>query len=171
MKLLNIDCMEYMAGLDDNAFDLAVIDPPYGLGISNKAYLGKTENDAIWSGRASGYRHTPKKWDNSIPGSDFFQMLRRVSVNQIIWGWTYFVRYFGTCPSYIVWDKQTSGNYSDCETAYCSFPGVNKMFRWLWNGYRKQSPEPILIRLLLIYHRHSTSALENQHFATAARFW
>jgi site-specific DNA-methyltransferase (adenine-specific) len=58
-----------------------------------------------------------------------------------VWGWNYYVSYFNDCPSYIVWNKEASGNYSDCEMAWCSIKGTNKIFKWLWNGFRKQQPE------------------------------
>lgn len=142
IELLNIDCMIKMAEYADKYFDLAIVDPPYGLKISNSEYLGNDKNDKRWSGRANGYRHTIKNWDNSTPTKEYFDELKRVSKNQIVWGWNYFVEYFDECPSYIVWDKEASGNYSDCEMAWCSIKGTNKIFKWLWNGFRKQKPQP-----------------------------
>ena len=136
-----IDCMEFMKGVPDKYYELAIIDPPYGLKISNSEYLGNTKNDKRWAGRENGYRHTKKDWDDKTPDVEYWDELRRVSKNQIVWGWNYFVEYFNECPSYIVWNKETSGNYSDCEMAYCSIKGTNKIFTWLWNGFRKKRPE------------------------------
>jgi site-specific DNA-methyltransferase (adenine-specific) len=76
-----------------------------------------------------------------IPNAEYWEQLFRVSKNQIVWGWNYYVSYFNYCPSYIVWNKEASGNYSDCEMAWCSIKGTNKIFKWLWNGFRKQQPE------------------------------
>jgi len=142
LSLFHADCMEIMKQYPDKYFDLAIVDPPYGLKIANSEYLGNDKNDKRWNGRANGYRHTVKDWDNEIPNEDYFNELQRVSKNQIIWGWNYFVSYFNDCPSYLVWNKEASGNYSDCEMAWCSIKGTNKIFKWLWNGFRKQRPQP-----------------------------
>lgn len=72
-----MDCMEYMRTLPDNAFDLAVVDPPYGISITESGRLGR-------------YNATAEKWDESIPNEDYFRELRRISKNQIIWGGNYF---------------------------------------------------------------------------------
>ena len=76
IELLNIDCMEYMATLTDKAFDLAVVDPPYGIGVSNAKEIGYKGNNVF----------TPKTWDNETPPKEYFNELRRVSKNQIVWG-------------------------------------------------------------------------------------
>lgn len=137
----NEDCVEGLKRFSDNHFDLAIVDPPYGLKIANSEYLGNDKNDKRWNGRANGYRHIKKDWDNEVPNSEYWNELFRVSKNQIVWGWNYYVSYFNDCPSYIVWNKEASGNYSDCEMAWCSIKGTNKIFKWLWNGFRKQQPE------------------------------
>lgn len=78
----NIDCMEYMKTLPDKAFDLAIVDPPYGLnfGTYNRTYKDSMGNTY----RAHDYKRSD--WDSSIPTVDFFLELKRVSKNQIIWG-------------------------------------------------------------------------------------
>jgi len=140
-KVYLMDCMEGMRCTPDKYYDLAVVDPPYGLKIANSEYLGNDKNDSRWKGRSNGYRHTVKDWDNEIPTDEYFNELKRVSKNQIVWGWNYFAMHFDNCPSYIVWNKEASGNYSDCELAWCSIKGTNSIFKWLWNGFRKQQPE------------------------------
>lgn len=141
IQITNEDNMVLMARYPDKYFDLAIVDPPYGLKIANSEYLGNDKNDKRWNGRANGYRHIKKDWDNEVPNSEYWNELFRVSKNQIVWGWNYYVSYFNDCPSYIVWNKEASGNYSDCEMAWCSIKGTNKIFKWLWNGFRKQQPE------------------------------
>lgn len=84
----NVDCMEYMRTLPDKAFDLAVVDPPYGIGIS--------ENPVRQA-------HKAKKWDNKTPNSDYFKELFRVSKNQIIWGGNYFE--LPQHKNFLIWDK------------------------------------------------------------------
>lgn len=118
IQLLNMDCMSYMAGLDDKAFDLAIVDPPYGLNIAKE------------KPRVSGrWNYKPKQWDNKIPDGSFFQELKRVSNNQIIWGGNYFD--LGASRGFIIWDKkQPVENFADCEFAWTSFDRVAKIFRF-----------------------------------------
>lgn len=88
----NRDCLEAMAEMPDKAFDLAIVDPPYGIGISSNPVR---------------QMHDVKAWDNAIPQDEYFTELRRVSVNQIIWGGNYFD--LPPTQNLIVWDKK--GNY------------------------------------------------------------
>jgi len=105
-----------MARYEDNYFDLAIVDPPYGIGIS-----GQKEKK---QGKKSDRKyHKEKNWDNKIPDKKYFKELQRVSKNQIIWGANYFVKHLskGT-KGWIVWFKGQIGlTMSDCELAYSSF--------------------------------------------------
>ena len=116
MKITNEDCMELMSRYKDNYFDLAIVDPPYGIGIS-----GQKEKK---QGKKSDRKyHKEKNWDNKIPDKKYFKELQRVSKNQIIWGANYFVKHLskGT-KGWIVWFKGQIGlTMSDCELAYSSF--------------------------------------------------
>lgn len=112
VEILNMDCMEYMRGLPDKAFDLAIVDPPYGIGMSggNVGYKGKNNLER-------------KEWDGSIPDPDYFQELFRISKNQIIWGGNYFPDIWPT-RCYIVWDKGAGfkgRTYAESELAWTSF--------------------------------------------------
>ncbi|HEY6018523.1 MAG TPA: DNA methyltransferase [Candidatus Paceibacterota bacterium] len=122
--LYNCDCMEYMRGLPDKAFDLAIVDPPYGIGADNHAGPEK-----------HGWRQWPKKeWDKSIPEKLYFSELFRVSKNQIIWGGNYFVLPPTRCL--IVWDKgQRDFSLADGEIAWSSF---DKNLR-IWTYSRAQA--------------------------------
>lgn len=141
LDLQNIDCMELMAKYPDAYFDLAIVDPPYGMNIAASTNYGESGgSDGRWNTTKKDF-HTAKDWDKNIPTAEYFAELKRVSKNQIVWGWNYFACHFDNCPSYIVWNKEASGNYSDCELAWCSIKGTNKIFKWLWNGFRKQQPE------------------------------
>lgn len=114
-RLYNMDCMEGMAHFPDKYFDLAVVDPPYGIGVNHNM------------GRRKGYKHSdyaPVRWDDKPPPSEYFEELERVSKNQIIWGANHFVSNFimrGSC--WLVWDKLFSENvsFASFEMAYTSF--------------------------------------------------
>tara|TARA_R100000781_G_scaffold107530_1_gene71798 strand:+ start:295 stop:924 length:630 start_codon:yes stop_codon:yes gene_type:complete len=116
IELKHIDCMDYLKTLEDNAFDLAIVDPPYGIGIDGQKKCKK--------GKKSDRKgHTIKGWDSSIPSEHYFRELERVSQNQVIWGANYFVEHLikGT-KGWVVWFKGQIGlTMSDCELAYASF--------------------------------------------------
>jgi site-specific DNA-methyltransferase (adenine-specific) len=129
IELIHGDCMEGMSGMQDNQFDLAIVDPEYFSGPEKKKYYGqKISSKGV---RRVKY-HTPEKW--SVPDPEYFDELMRVCNNQIIWGVNYFNNFsFG--PGRIVWDKiNQSTTYSDCELAYCSFHDSVRMIRYMWNG-------------------------------------
>jgi len=111
IEFLNIDCMEYMKGLEDNAFDLAIVDPPYG----DEKQLG---------GRPSGklYHGKDKSW-NLAPSQEYFDELKRVSVNQIVWGGNYFASKLGNSRCYVIWKKNIpeKASFSSVEYAWASF--------------------------------------------------
>lgn len=113
-KLLNIDCMEYMATLPDNAFDLAIVDPPYGI----KAGEMKMNNN----------NHIKKDWDDFAPNDDYWSELFRVSMAQVVWGGNYFKLPPTKC--FLVWDKkQPEGvSFAMAEMAWTSFDSVAKVF-------------------------------------------
>ena len=116
INITNEDNMELMSRYDDNYFDLAIVDPPYGIGISGQKKQKK--------GKKSDRKHHKEKgWDNEIPSEKYFKELFRISKNQIIWGANYFVKYLnkGT-KGWLVWFKGQIGlTMSDCELAYSSF--------------------------------------------------
>ena len=118
ITMLNCDCMEYMATLPDKAFELAIVDPPYGIGKDAmhqgrlKKGSGKLKNICL--------QRMDTKWEETPPTQEYFDELRRVSVNQIIWGGNY----FSPPPTrgIIVWDKmQPWENFSQVELAWSSF--------------------------------------------------
>ena len=116
MKITNEDNMVLMSRYDDNHFDLAIVDPPYGIGISGQKEQKK--------GKKSDRKyHKEKSWDNKIPSKEYFVELQRVSKNQIIWGANYFVEHLSSgTKGWLVWFKGQIGlTMSDCELAYSSF--------------------------------------------------
>ncbi len=127
----NMDCMEYMRTLPDKAFDLAVVDPMYGIG----------ENGAKSGSRSKlAKRIDYKPVDDTPPSAVYFQELFRVSRNQVIWGANHFISEFGRNSScWLVWDKCNGDNqYADCELAWTSFPGAVRKFKYLWAGMRQE---------------------------------
>lgn len=126
--LYNIDCMEYMKTLPDNAFDLAIVDPPYGIeeitGKESANNRGKMNKQRVFGQESAKF----KEWDKA-PTNDYFVELMRISKNQIIWGGNYF-----DLPKYrhpIVWDKcQPWENFSQIELAWTSFNKPASLFKF-----------------------------------------
>lgn len=113
-SFINGDCMEYLPQFPDKYFDLAIVDPPYGINIQK-------------SGRLKKY-NTKNVWDNEIPSDDYFGELFRVSKNQIVWGGNYFNLPPTKC--FLIWDKKQPEDisFASCEFAWTSFNTVAKTF-------------------------------------------
>jgi site-specific DNA-methyltransferase (adenine-specific) len=138
ITMLNCDCMDYMATLPDKAFELAIVDPPYGIGEDGdkiREYNSKACDS--WKSRKPK-EYTKKEWDTKPPSPEYFQELFRVSKNQIIWGGNFFTDNLPVSGGWIVWDKMVvMPTFSDGELAWCSFGDSVKFARFLWAGYRK----------------------------------
>ena len=158
ITITNEDNMELMARYPDNYFDLAIVDPPYGIERSGQIETF-TKNP-----KHKRKAHIQKNWDNDIPTKEYFEELFRVSKNQIIWGANYFVEHLNNSSmGWIVWDKGQHGlSMSDCELAYSSFQKATriytinrgliaqnggsihptqkptKLYKWLLKNYAKQ---------------------------------
>ena len=127
ITITNEDNMLLMARYPDNYFDLAIVDPPYGIDLANMNMgIGNTPK----ASKAKNRKWKSKDWDSSIPSDEYFEELFRVSKNQIIWGGNYFN--LGICNKFIIWDKEIPEglSFSDCEYAWTSFSGANKIFRY-----------------------------------------
>lgn len=111
----NMDCMEAMKQIPDKYFELAIVDPPYGIGISSNPVR---------------QQHEKKQWDNEIPNAKYFEELKRVSKNQIIWGGNYYD--LPPTQNYLIWDKKQPHDFSlaMCELAWCSIQRPIKMFSY-----------------------------------------
>ena len=123
IKLYNQDCLSAMANLKDTEFDLAIVDPPYTDNFKISASDKATEVKK---------HYNLNSLQNDSPKKPYFDCLKRVSKNQIIWGVNYYSYYLGA--GRIVWDKDNTGVYSDCELAYHSFSNVTRKFQFRWNG-------------------------------------
>lgn len=123
ITITNEDNMLLMARYPDNYFDLAIVDPPYGLGIDGQK---KTNNK---NPKHIRKEHSKKNWDNAIPTKEYFNELKRVSKNQIIWGANYFTDYLKPTKAWIFWYKgQRDLTMSDGEMAWTSFETVTRQF-------------------------------------------
>lgn len=116
----NEDCLQAMKQIPDKYFDLAIVDPPYGLGDS-------VVNSG---GRFKRYENKNGNWDLNTPQKEYFDELLRVSKNQIIWGGNYFTDKLKPSKCYLVWDKmQPQGvSFASSELAWASFDKVVKTF-------------------------------------------
>ncbi len=137
INFYNIDCIEFMKTKPDNYYDLAIVDPPYGIG-ANKMTLG--------NGKTKIYRGE-SDWDNKIPSKEYFDELKRVSKNQIIWGGNYMTEHLKPTPAWLFWDKGNGENdFADGELAWTSFDGALRKITKSWvganakNGYKRIHP-------------------------------
>ena len=123
IELYNCDNMELMAKYPDNYFDLAIVDPPYGIGFDGQKEDKRVNGSGKYhQSKWSRKKHDFKGWDSSIPNKEYFTELFRVSKNQIIWGGNYFIEYLYPSKGWIVWYKgQNDLTMSDCELAWSSF--------------------------------------------------
>ncbi len=117
IKLYNADNMEVMKTFRDKQFDLAIVDPPFGISITT-------------SGRLKRYNTDNKTWDDAIPNKKYFDELFRVSKNQIIWGGNYFIEYLKNTKCFLIYDKKQPQDisFASCEMAWTSFESVAKTF-------------------------------------------
>jgi len=124
-----IDCMEYMRTLPDKHFDLAIVDPPYGIGED-----GRNNHTRGKLAKPKDYRKKGR-YDNSPPNELYFKELFRVSESQIIWGANHFISKINKDSScWIVWHKDNSGDFADCELSWTSFETAVRIFKYRWNG-------------------------------------
>ena len=113
-----------MARYEDNYFDLAIVDPPYGIDIAKNGSLGTN-------------KFKVKDWDKETPKQEYFDELKRVSKNQIVWGYNYMTDKLPPCKGFIYWNKLNHhDNRSDGELAYTSFNKLAKHFEYMWDGNR-----------------------------------
>ena len=117
LTITNEDNMQLMARYPDNYFDLAIVDPPYGIGIETSGTHFK--------------KNKAKGWDNQTPNKDYFKELFRVSKNQIIWGGNYFFDELGNTKTFLIWDKKIAEemSFAMCELAWTSFKNGAKIFK------------------------------------------
>jgi len=124
LTIYNADCMEIMSRYEDNYFDLAVVDPPYGIGADkaqNKAGESREKAKGLSKSGRGWVKYKETSWDDYVPDENYFIELFRVSKTQIIWGGNYFENLWSKSNSFIVWDKkQREFSLADGELAWYS---------------------------------------------------
>ena len=132
IKVFNEDCMALMKRYPDSYFDLAIVDPPYGLDFGKYNRTNRNSNGKTY--KANKYHHG--NWDKTPPTKEYFKELFRVSKEQIIWGGNYFIELWQSpCKGFIFWDKsQPVNNFADGEFAWTSFDVPAKCFRFRYYG-------------------------------------
>ncbi len=127
ITLYNADCMEVMKTFKDKQFDLAIVDPPYGLGMGTVSIPSEKNTNS----QQKFYKDLKsKRWDDNTPNKKYFDELKRVSKNQIVWGGNYMAEHLGNTKCIIIWDKMTYiPTMSQFEFAFCSFNKHPKMVK------------------------------------------
>jgi len=132
-RLYNMDCMEGMKGFPDKFFDLAIVDPPYGVNYGKSGKLG--------SGRvAKSNNYKPTTWDSKPPDINYFNELNRISRDQIIWGCNHYTDRINLKSGRIIWDKLLPfDEISGMELAYNSCSNGISVFKYLWHGMLQEN--------------------------------
>jgi site-specific DNA-methyltransferase (adenine-specific) len=137
----NMDCMEAMRAMPDKCFDLAIVDPPYGIGVGKMSYLQENKTTVL---QKNGSRIKPRKtlykkstWDSSPPDIEYFKELIRISKEQIIWGINHFKIDALIGVGRIKWDKRVheSLSFNRYEYAYCSMIDYEITYEFLYSGF------------------------------------
>lgn len=137
-----------LARYPDKFFDLAIVDPPYGIKEDGKknhkrgGQVGGKNNFGAKNTKKQIVKPTlfiPKEWDRTKPSSEYFSELFRVSRNQIIFGANHFISKIPIDSScWIVWDKETNGDFADCELAWTSFSTSVRRLKYRWSGFLQE---------------------------------
>jgi site-specific DNA-methyltransferase (adenine-specific) len=130
IELLNMDCLLYMKQCEDKQFDLAIVDPPYGIGAGSKGFINRNT-----ANKNAEKFYRDNDWDKVRPTKEYFEELKRISKHQIVWGGNYFTDLLDPARCYIVWDKKTGDNsYADCELALTNIDANARIYTKFWLG-------------------------------------
>ena len=145
----NADCMDIMKGYPDKYFDLAVVDPPYGIGEDAKKAASRVRKTKKWL-NPSAPKYTGIGWDKKPMPKEYFLELKRISKNQIIWGANHFIENIpkANSSSWLVWYKvgQTPNcDFAACELAWTSHKKAVRYFKYDWVGFGAVNAKEIRI--------------------------
>ena len=158
------DCLEIMPHLEP--VDLVLTDPPYGIGkkIERDYKAGMVERIK--------YPVPVEKWDIPPP-PEYFELVYKISTNQIIFGGNFFTEHLKNSPCWLVWDKDRKNRMADCELIYTSFQTAVRKFKYTWNGMIKESPEKryhptqkpvgLIMQILNKYSQQTESILDTHN--------
>lgn len=165
-KIYCEDCLEGLKKLPDNSIDLVLTDPPYGINIAKKGNVGGEKLAKVKD-------YGKSNWDDKIPEKEIFDEIFRISKNQIIFGGNYFLEHLKNTSCFIVWDKNNTGNFADCELAWTSFKTSTRLFKYTWNGmlqgdmknkeqrfHPTQKPLPLMKWILQNYSKENDIVLD-----------
>jgi site-specific DNA-methyltransferase (adenine-specific) len=153
ITITNEDNMALMSRYEDNHFDLAIVDPPYGIDINSSGTHFKEKYDV-------------KEWDKETPSDKYFDELKRVSKNQIIWGGNYYFDRLGNCKCFLIWDKKIAEgmSFAMCELAWTSFKNGAKIYKnsatQLDRIHPTQKPVKLYEWLLMNYAKEGDKILD-----------
>ena len=163
ITVTNEDDMELMKRYPDNYFDLAIVDPPYGIDLANMNMgIGKSKK----ASKAKNRKWKNKDWDKVTPTAEYFKELFRVSKVQFIWGGNYFE--LPPCKFYIIWDKEIPNglSFADCEMCWTSLDKAPRIFRYSAYKDKKtkfhptQKPKKLYEWLLMNYAKGGDKILD-----------
>jgi site-specific DNA-methyltransferase (adenine-specific) len=182
ISIYNDDCMNILKQTPDNYYDLCICDPPYGIGIDGQ------KEDITKKGTQKRKGHVFKGWDNAIPKKEYFEELRRVIKDQIIWGGNYFTEFLAPVKGWVFWYKGQQGlTMSDGEMAWTSLKKVTRMvnihrthlwqekpnhptqkpiklYNWIYKNYAQEGQK------ILDTHLGSGSNAISAHYAKMGEF-
>ena len=132
-KIYNEDCLETMAKMPDNFVDLVLTDPPYGIGETNERNMSRGKLSL-----PTNYGHYD--WDSQKILDIYFNEIKRISDNQIIFGGNYYGHVLGDTSCYLVWDKDNGkSDFADAELIWTSFESAVRILRFKWQGMLQEN--------------------------------
>jgi len=134
-ELFNEDCTKFLREAKDKQYQVVVTDPPYGINENEKKIMSRG------SKAAPPIDYGVVDWDKERVPDELIINCLRISKQQVIFGGNYYIDLLRPGPSWIVWDKQNSGDFADCELAWTSHNKAVRKFTHMWNGFLKKVPE------------------------------
>ena len=136
IRMFNMDNRDFMNQVDDNYYDLAICDPPYGIGEANEKQMATRHH--------SQKKYKGGEWDLIKPTPEQIELVSRKSKNQIMWGANHYIDNFPfnvDSPCWVFWDKDRYGDFADGELAWTSFKTAVRKIEYTWDGFRKKHPQ------------------------------